>query len=173
MAKIRVAEARKAAKIIKLTGIEFLNYPDGGLEQTDFVELVNKLSKKIEYYKPRVILTFGYEGISGHKDHIRISKATLAAVKKSQYKPDEILLASIPASYIKTFNEHLITRKVHHSHFKHVPLKGVPDKKLLKIDIRKYAQQKHRALKAHTSQYLPSFVPDGLQKHECFEILKP
>jgi hypothetical protein len=28
-------------------------------------------------------------------------------------------------------------------------------------------------LKAHTSQYLPSFVPDGLQKHECFEILKP
>lgn len=173
MAKIRHLEGEKAAKIIKLSCLEFFNYPDGGLDKADFKELVSRLVKKIEQYKPKVILTFGREGISGHKDHIVIGKATIAAAKRSKHKPHEILLASIPASGIKIFNKHLATRKVHLSHFSHQILKGVPDEKLLKIDIRKYSKQKLRALKAHESQYMPAFVLDALQKEECFEVLVP
>lgn len=173
MAKIRVSEARKAGKIIKLAKVEFFNFPDGGLDRVNFAKLTAMLTKKIEKFRPVIILTFGREGISGHKDHIVIGKATIAAVKKSKHKPHEILLASIPASAIKLFNKHLATRKVHLSHFKPQILKGVPDKNLLKIDITKYSKQKYRALKAHESQYMPSFVLDILQKQECFEVLKP
>jgi LmbE family N-acetylglucosaminyl deacetylase len=172
MAKIRVQEAKTAARIIKLSFVEFFNYPDGDLEQVNFQELVAKLVKKIDQYKPKIVLTFGREGISGHKDHVAIGQAVLAAVKKSKYQPQEVLLASVPASSIAVFNKHLITRKIHHSHFKQQKLKGVPDKKLFKVDISKYAPQKLQALKAHESQYLPEFVLGFFQKYECYEVIK-
>ena len=172
MAKIRQTEALQAAKILKLSFVEFFNYPDGGLERLDFNKLTSRLAKKIDQYQPTLILTFGKEGISGHKDHVVIGKASLAAVKKSKHKPLEVLLASVPASSIKTFNQHLVNRKVHHSHFKQQKLKGVPDKILFKIDISKYAPQKLKALKAHKSQYMPEFVLDFFQKNESFEVVK-
>ncbi|MEJ0021583.1 MAG: PIG-L family deacetylase [Candidatus Doudnabacteria bacterium] len=173
MAKLRQLEGKKAAKIIKLSKLEFFNYPDGGLDRVDFLKLTARLAEKIEKYRPEIILTFGKEGISGHKDHIVIGKATITAVKRSKYKPQKILLASIPASAIKVFNKHLITRKVHLSHFSPQILKGVPDNNLLKIDIRKYAKLKHMTLKAHESQFLPSFALAALQKQECFEVIVP
>lgn len=173
MAGIRISEGKKAAKIIKLANLEFFEYPDGGLDRVDFTKLTARLAQKIENYRPKIILTFGKEGISGHRDHIVIGRATIAAVKRSEHKPGKILLASIPASAIKVFNKHLVARKVHLSHFSHQILKGVPDNKLLKIDIAKYASQKLRALKAHESQFMPSFVLGALQKQECFEVIKP
>ncbi|MEO8065470.1 MAG: PIG-L family deacetylase [Candidatus Doudnabacteria bacterium] len=173
MAVIRLAEGKKAGKIIKLTFVDFLNHPDGGLEQINFNKFVKELVKKIEQHRPKIVLTFGREGISGHRDHIAIHRATVAAVKQARHKPDSLLLASLPSSAMPAFNKHLLTRKVHHSHFKPQPLKGVADNKLLKIDIGKFAKQKHKALKAHESQYLPSFVLDVFQKYECFEVIMP
>ena len=171
MAAERISEMQAAAKIIKVKNVEFFDYPDGSLDNADFSELVNKLVKKIQKYKPEIVLTFGWEGISGHRDHIAISKAALAAAKNSKI-PREVWMASIPASLIDSFNEHLSGRKVHHSHFKDDPLKGVTDDKLLKINIEKFAELKHEALKQHKSQYMPGFVLDMFQKHEYYEVIK-
>jgi LmbE family N-acetylglucosaminyl deacetylase len=172
MAEIRSQELQKACNILKCQCTEFGNHPDGRLDQTNFDELVGELVQKINQYQPKIILTFGKEGISGHKDHIVIGKAAVAAAQKSNPKPKEVWLASMPVSAIDDFNAHLTTRKVHHSHFNEHLLKGVPDDQLLKIDISKYAEQKHQALKAHESQYMPSFVLDILQNYECFEVIE-
>ncbi|OGE88263.1 MAG: hypothetical protein A2990_03805 [Candidatus Doudnabacteria bacterium RIFCSPLOWO2_01_FULL_49_40] len=172
MAEIRTDEMESACRIIGCHCVKFGNYPDGSLDAVNFDQLTQEVAQEIEQYQPKIILTFGPEGISGHRDHITIGRAAEAATKQTRHTVEEIWLASIPASAIGQFNEHLTSRKVHHGHFKQQELLGVPDDQLLKIDITKYAKQKHEALKAHQSQYLPDFVLDFLQKYEYFEQIK-
>lgn len=172
MAQIRAEELQTACKIIGCNCQEFFNYPDGALDQADFKLLVQDLVAKIEQYQPKIILTFGQEGISGHKDHIAIGEAAVAATKQSNHQASEIWRASIPASAMKAFKEYLAGKKVHHKHFQKNTLQGVPDEKLLKINISKYAEQKNEAIKAHESQYLPHLTFDLFLQYECFEIVR-
>jgi LmbE family N-acetylglucosaminyl deacetylase len=172
MAKMRVKELKKACSILRCRCANYFKYPDGGLDKINFPKLVDELVDRIDHYKPEVILTFGPEGVSGHRDHIVIGKAATEAADKSKHKVREIWLASIPASEIGRFNDHMSTRRVHHTHYEYQHLKGVPDEQLLKINIEKYADQKHEALKAHQSQYLPHFYLEVFQKYECFEVIK-
>ncbi len=172
MAVIRTSELESACRIIGCKCVKFGQYPDGKLSEIDFNQLTADIVAQIEAHQPEILLTFGKEGISGHKDHIVIGQAAMAAARASSWRVKEIWLASIPASAIKQFNEHLAGRKVHHGHFQQQELLGVADDQLLKIDISKYENQKHEALKAHESQYLPAFVLDFLQKYEYFEVIK-
>lgn len=171
MAQIRTSELESACRIIGCRCVKFGHYPDGQLAAVDFNQLKSDIIAQIEEHRPEIILTFGPEGISGHNDHIVIGKAAIAAAKKATWRVKEIWMASIPSSAIGQFNEHLAGRKVHHGHFAKEELKGVADDQLLKVDISKYENQKHDALKAHESQYLPSFVLDFLQKYEYFEVI--
>ncbi len=172
MADIRTKELHAACKIIGCSCVKFGHYPDGGLDKIDFEKLVADIVSEIEKYKPEIVLTFGPEGISGHKDHMVIGLAATAASKQAAHKIKELWLASIPASVIGRFNEHLNQRRVHHAHFHESELQGVPDNRLLKIDIRKYSQAKHDALKAHESQYLPHLTFDLFLETEYFEVIK-
>ncbi|MBX4191695.1 MAG: PIG-L family deacetylase [Candidatus Doudnabacteria bacterium] len=172
MATLRVAELKKACSILHCRCENYFKYQDGGLDKVDNKKLVHELTEKIEHYQPEIILTFGPEGVSGHRDHIVIGKAAVAAANQSKHKVKEIWLSSMPASSIAAFNEHLTTRKVHHTHFEKQILEGVPDDRLLKIDIEKYAEAKHLALKAHESQYLPHFFLEAFSKYECYEVIK-
>jgi LmbE family N-acetylglucosaminyl deacetylase len=172
MAQERVAELKRATKLIKVSKLDFFNYPDGGLDQIDFMELTRKLIKKIDQYKPQIILTFGNEGISGHRDHIVIGRAAIIAANAAIHKPKEIWLASMPRSKIKEFNEHLNKRKVHLTHFHPTILKGVPDSQLKVINISKYSKTKMKAIQTHKSQYLPGLIMDNFLKNEYFETVR-
>ncbi len=172
MADIRVKELKQACQILGCGCSEFFKYPDGELDQMDQTKLIDELVTFIELYEPEIIITFGPEGISGHRDHIAIGTASVEATKKSNHQVKEIWLASMPASQIDSFNEHLNSRKVHHTHYHDSILKGVPDEQLVKIDISKYTDIKHEALKAHQSQYLPHFYLEVFQKYEYFDVLK-
>ncbi|HEX9503814.1 MAG TPA: PIG-L family deacetylase [Patescibacteria group bacterium] len=172
MAEIRSNELGSACNILKCSCTEFGNYHDGSLDKENFDELVAKLVQRINYYQPKIILTFGEEGISGHRDHIVIGKAALAAATLAAPKPQEVWLASMPESVMDKFYEHLNHRKVHHSHFQEDKLKGVPDKDLLFIDIRKFKDLKLEALKAHQSQYIPNLTFELFLENEYFEVVK-
>src|SRR6185369_8424222 len=165
MAGIRVKELLKACNILRCKCTEYFEHPDGSLDKMDFQKLVDEIVQKIDKYSPEVILTFGPEGVSGHRDHITVYKATLEATKQAAHKVKEAWLMSMPASAIDAFNEHQRDRRVHLKHFEKELLQGVPDEQLHIIDITKYSAQKHEALKAHESQYLPSFVIDIFLKN--------
>jgi very-short-patch-repair endonuclease/LmbE family N-acetylglucosaminyl deacetylase len=173
MAKIREQELYSACHILNCTCNEFFGYPDGRLEKLNFDRLVKILTTRINEYQPKIILTFGKEGISGHRDHIIVGKAAVEASKQANPKPKEVWQASIPASRAKDFRKHIEQRKVHRLHFVKNLLKGIPDKKLVKINVRNYKEKKLEAIKAHKSQYLPNLVWEGFLEQECFEIIKP
>ncbi len=184
MAALREKELKNACKILKCKLLEFLDYKDGDLGKSFLGPLAKKLAYFIEKHRPKIILTFGKEGISGHKDHIIIGRAALSAAKKSKVRPLELWLASLPSSRIKVLEKYILARRVNHQHFKKGTLKGVADSKLLKIDVGKFRKEKLLALFCHKSQIsLPDkknifqrkALPNGRDnflKHEYFEIIK-
>ena len=75
---IRMHELEQAANQL---GIEVytIDYPDGGLLNIETQSLVEIVSWWINLVQPQLILTFGPDGISGHPDHVTISKIVTQA----------------------------------------------------------------------------------------------
>ncbi len=172
MAEIRTKELHVACGILGCVCKKFFNFKDGNLDNTDINLIASELAEQLEELKPQIIMTFGAEGISGHRDHVTIHKAVLAALERVQTKPKELWLAGIPASMIEDFRNHMHQRKVHHSHFVKNDLQGVPDEKLTQIDISKFRDKKLAAIKAHESQYVPHLTWEPFLESEWFEIIK-
>lgn len=55
---------------------EWFGYPDGRLAEVDPDELEGRISHVLAEERPDVVVTFGPDGITGHPDHIAISRAT-------------------------------------------------------------------------------------------------
>jgi len=172
MAEIRTEELQQACSMLHCECRGFFEYPDGGLDQVDFEQLVTKLISEININQPKIVLTFGEEGISGHKDHITIGRAALEASKRAEPRPEEVWKASIPASQADNFYEHMEKRKVHRMHFMKNRLQGVADDKLTRVNVEKYRGEKLQAIAAHKSQHVPSLIWPKFLEYEYFEIVK-
>src|SRR5688572_30244609 len=61
---------------------EWLGYPDGGVADVPFEELVDAIAAILVEEQPAVVVTFGPDGIFGHPDHITVGAATDAAFEK-------------------------------------------------------------------------------------------
>jgi LmbE family N-acetylglucosaminyl deacetylase len=59
---------------------DWLGYPDGGVADVPFEELVDAIAALMEQERPTVVHTFGPDGIFGHPDHIAVGAATEAAL---------------------------------------------------------------------------------------------
>jgi len=57
-------------KVLGLTSMTVLDYPDGEIGHTDPKELEAVIQKYIDQVKPNIIITYPVHGISGHHDHL-------------------------------------------------------------------------------------------------------
>jgi LmbE family N-acetylglucosaminyl deacetylase len=80
LARIRSAELESAAAALALTGYELWDYPDGGVDGWDQVEITDRIAKKISTLAPSVVVGWGPDGAYGHPDHIAMGRCTDAAV---------------------------------------------------------------------------------------------
>jgi len=87
LAHIRRRELAAALKIIGVGELHWLGYEDGMLARTDEKKAIKRLVELINDIKPRTILTFEPEGITGHEDHKAICRWSLAAAKLTQSHP--------------------------------------------------------------------------------------
>lgn len=63
---------------------EWLGYPGGGLHLVDLGELEERVCRILLEERPQVVATFGPDGITGHRDHIAIGRATDAAFHRAR-----------------------------------------------------------------------------------------
>jgi LmbE family N-acetylglucosaminyl deacetylase len=94
-AELRTNELMRAAKILGLKEVFFLDYRDSGMPGTEenkhpdaqinhsIEEVAGKVVKYIRELKPDVVLTFDPIGGYKHPDHIHIHKATVLAFEKA------------------------------------------------------------------------------------------
>ena len=80
LGRIREAELRAAAGVLRLRGLELLDYPDGELNQASANEAIGRIVASLRRIRPQVVVTFGPDGATGHPDHIAISQLTTAAL---------------------------------------------------------------------------------------------
>lgn len=80
LAAKRKQELEKAGRILGITTIKTLGYPDGRLAEMNPAELESQIIQFINDHSAQIVITFGEDGVSGHPDHIAIHQATTKAV---------------------------------------------------------------------------------------------
>lgn len=74
-AHIRSAELKKAAKILGVKKVTFLDFTDGCICNHELQHLMEKITQHVKSFKPDILMTFDLNGVSGHIDHIAVASA--------------------------------------------------------------------------------------------------
>jgi LmbE family N-acetylglucosaminyl deacetylase len=70
----RRLEFAESCKLLKVTSGTVLDYPDGKLDQQNFLTVVADLTRRVRQIRPHVVITMGPEGaITAHPDHSMVS----------------------------------------------------------------------------------------------------
>src|SRR3989344_5375281 len=72
--KIREGELRKSAELLNISKIVFLKLPDTKLSTKSKV-LQETYLKIARAARPEIIMSFGADGLTGHKDHVAVGLA--------------------------------------------------------------------------------------------------
>ena len=69
LAEVRTAEMERCLEILGVTEHLWLDYPDGGCPDVPAEEPIGKLVSLMEEIRPDTVLSFGPDGMTGHRDH--------------------------------------------------------------------------------------------------------
>ncbi|MEO5887006.1 MAG: PIG-L family deacetylase [Anaerolineales bacterium] len=109
---IRTRELDDAVKELGMTGLYFLDYIDGEVDQATHTEAIGKIVPYIRSIKPQVIVTFPPDGNYGHPDHIAVgqftSAAILCAADSSYADPQNLPAHVVPKLYYMVDSENFI-----------------------------------------------------------------
>ena len=72
MGAVRYREMQNVAKVLHLSGMIVLDFPDSGLKELDPREMEEAIINEIERIQPKVVVTYPAHGISGFHDHLVI-----------------------------------------------------------------------------------------------------
>jgi LmbE family N-acetylglucosaminyl deacetylase len=75
---VRAAELADACRALGIGPPRFLDCPDGGVS-TRAAETGAAIADLLRTFDPRVVVTFGPDGISGHADHVAVHRVVTAA----------------------------------------------------------------------------------------------
>jgi len=160
VAEIREEELHCASGALGVSCLRFLDYKEGSFHRANPESIIEKLIGIIQELMPQVIITFGPDGVYGHRDHLAISRWTTAAFHKSRNvdlskrsrSPLKLYYTAYPHSIFHALRlEGIEFRiKIEDSVY-HV--EGVPDKNVTTvIDVSDFQAQKIEAFRCHRSQ---------------------
>ncbi len=136
LAKVREQEQRAAAKVLGVSEVIFLGYPDGGLEDT--ADFRGRLVRLLRLYRPDAVITHDPKlRYMGHRDH-RIA-GTVAMDAIFPYSRDHLFYPEHKAEGLQPFK------------VKEVYFTGSEDPDTF-IDISGTFEIKARAISCHVSQ---------------------
>lgn len=159
-ARVREQELQAACGVLGVREVRFLGYRDRELAQADPTEVIAKLAQAMRELRPQVVITFGLDGISGHPDHVAVSRLATAAfdaVAGEGFVHRLYYVAPSPATEQGC---------------------GVPawevGEGLVGIDIGPYREVKVRAMQCHRSQRqpFPGEVAEEAERLVCHEFFR-
>ena len=149
--EVRERELRRAAKILGISDIYFLDFVDGKVRYARNKKLEGKILSILKKEKPDIVVTFDKMGGSNHPDHKAISRTTTKVFKQYKNlvrKNAKLYHTAMPRSFIKKFEK----QGLGYNAFGKV--QGVKDSDITTIvNIEKTLKTKIRALKEHKTQH--------------------
>ena len=109
VARLRLAELEKSARILRVSDVEALGYHDSGMPDWDYknrpdafcnipIETVaDRIGGLITKYQPQVLVTYDDRGAYQHPDHVHASLAAQAAAKATGI-PAKVYLSTMRGS---------------------------------------------------------------------------
>jgi N-acetylglucosamine malate deacetylase 2 len=166
-ARIRRAELRRAGRQLGIAEISYLEFYDGRLAHVPDALGHARLEAALRRAAADVVVTFGPDGISGHSDHVTISRWTTEVFDKLSHEPGgpRRLYYIAPSEATQQGC-------------------GVPPSAetvggpVAFIDVGPYREQKVRAAQQHASQN-PPFAGEAKDEanklvcHELFRLARP
>jgi LmbE family N-acetylglucosaminyl deacetylase len=160
---------------------EFIRYPDGGLGDVSFDELVDGISGILRDERPDVVITFGPEGVTGHVDHITVGRATTEAFHRCRTAGSSgfrrLLYSSLPNSMLEGFNADLVARGQEPiDSTQPFQPRAVPDETIgVQVDCSGVVDRKRAAIAEHRTQAndIPDDLEDEIFRYETHVIAWP
>jgi LmbE family N-acetylglucosaminyl deacetylase len=101
LAAVREREAAASLAVLGITDHGFLGHADGGCAQVAPGAVVGGLVELIRTVRPDVLVTFGPDGITGHPDHVTVSRWVTTAWCAAGY--GRLLYAVSTRSFARRF----------------------------------------------------------------------
>lgn len=155
---IREAELRTAARLLGVAHVELLGWRDSGVDgepaagslcAAPAADVEEAIAAVLERERPDVVVTL--DASDGHRDHVVVRDATLAAVARSSAPPAEVYLWCLPRSLMRAFTGSAQL--------------GTPDEEITTVvDTSAHLDRRWAAMRAHRSQVPPyDRMPPELQ----------
>jgi LmbE family N-acetylglucosaminyl deacetylase len=173
----RLGELRASCAHLGIGHVELLGYRDSGMAgwaangapdafaNVAFEEVVGRVAELMRRYRPQVVVTYGQDGLSGHPDHVRAHRVTVAAAEATGV-PAKLYFTAVPRSAVARFRASLQADEARGTAAEVGPDFGTPDDQITtRIDVSAYVARKRAALHAHASQTSDFFLlrlPDEL-----------
>lgn len=152
--QVRQAELECACTALGINAPHFLEYQDGSLFQVDEDQAVGEVVFVIRKLKPQVVLTWPPSGVSGHPDHVAVSKWAAIAFKRAadpaaypEHQKAGLSSHAVAALY------HIVVPDTIAESTKMTYLHTVPAETVtVKLDVSEVWDIKMAAIKCHKSQ---------------------
>ena len=102
---VREAELHQAAQDLGACWVRLLDHPDGALSGQE-ARLADDVSQAIRTFSPDLLLTFDSTGITGHPDHVAVTRATVHAGRQQDV---DVLAWTLPESVTDALEQEGIT----------------------------------------------------------------
>ena len=163
----REAEARAACAVLGVDNLTFLGFMDGTLSAVPDEVAVPRLVQELQQQRPDIVLTFGPDGVSGHPDHVTVSRWTTRAFHR---------LSSPPGGPRKLY--YLAPSEATEQACGGPPSAATDAVPTAAVDISEFKIRKVRAMQQHSSQHppfpgSPEVEASKLACHEVFHLARP
>ena len=141
--RIRQAELQCACRALGIQPPRFLSYQDGALQQVDDDTAVAQIAAVVRELRPQVLITWPPDGLSGHADHICVSRWTEQTFQQAAEwevdAPAALYHLAVPQSVAQALG---LTQ-----------LHALPDDQItLTVDVTPVWEQKMAAIRCHRTQ---------------------
>jgi LmbE family N-acetylglucosaminyl deacetylase len=139
VAEMRSAELKCAAKVLHIQDQKIYDLPDKGLTEYPLEKGIEIVRREINTHQPDILMTFHDKGISGHPDHIAVSKWCYRAVQ-SLPEPPRLIYFGITNGFANQIKENRKVFPMDDGEITHV------------LDASEYFSYKLKAIQCHASQ---------------------
>ena len=162
LATVRERELYDAAQILGVSRVDVLGFRDSGMDgdpepgtlmAAPLDEVRDDVRTRLEDFRPTVVVAL--EGTDGHRDHLKMRDATMAAVEVADAPVERVYLYSLPQSRLKRWLDHMRAANPTMKHLE-LGIPGTPDETITTvIATPEHLEMRERAIAAHYSQLSP------------------
>jgi len=162
MIKMRRDACKKSSKLLGISKLKFLDFPDMGLDTISQLEINKELEKVIEDYKPKVVYTTPSHDL--HKDHQLVFDSTLVVTRPHSSSVKQLLSYECPGPVKQPFQPTVYQNIEKEFSYK------LEAFKMYKSEVMKFPHP--RSIEAIENLAIQRGVECSLKKAEAFQLIR-